>query len=129
MANGASLIGRVAMQTKLRLARTVYPDRVGKALYDEMGIEEKEVVKRTPKKTGKLRSTIHRIGPSQEGQTTSVLIVAGGPEAPHAPIVHEDLEAIHPIGQAKFLESVILESRGFIAARVARRIRISDWVD
>jgi hypothetical protein len=44
-------------------------------------------------------------------------------------IVHEDLDAFHKVGQAKYLESVIMESRGFIGARVARRLNIAEWVD
>lgn len=91
-------------------------------LYVEMGIEEKEVIRRTPEETGRLRGTIKRIGPKIEGNSASVLIVAGGPDAPYAPDVHEDLDAIHPVGQAKFLESVLMESRPFIGARVAKRV-------
>jgi hypothetical protein len=53
------------------------------------------------------------------------LIVAGGPAAPYAIYVHEDLEAIHPVGQAKFIESVLLESRPFMAARIAKRIDLN----
>jgi hypothetical protein len=128
MASGARLSGKVEMQGRFRNVTTNYGDRVGRAAYAEMGIEEAEVIKRTPKLSGDLRGTIHRIGPRQEGKTISVLIVAGGPDAPYAWIVHEDLEAIHKIGQAKYLESVIMESRSFIGARVARRLNIADWV-
>jgi hypothetical protein len=39
--------------------------------------------------------------------------------------VHEDLTALHKIGQAKYLESVIMESRPFMAARVARRMDLN----
>lgn len=128
MSSGARLNGRSDMQSKLQNVSNNYPDRVGRALYAEMGIEEKEVIKRTPKDSGDLRGTIHRIGPRQEGKTISVLIVAGGPDAPYALIVHEDLEAIHKIGQAKYIESVIMESRAFIGARVAGRLNIAEWV-
>lgn len=128
MASGAKLFGRSEMQTKLRGAKSSYGSRVGNALYAEMGIEETEVVKRTPKESGDLRKTIHRIGPRQEGNFISVLIVAGGPDAPYAFVVHEDLEAIHEVGQAKYLESVIMESRSSIGTRVARRLNIADWV-
>lgn len=129
MAAGAKLIGKEAMKGKLSNVLKNYPERVGNALYDEMGIEEKEVVKRTPELSGKLRKTVHRIGPSVQGTTIAVLIVAGGPDAPYAMIVHEDLLALHTIGQAKYLESVIMESRAFIGARVAKRLHIEDWVN
>ena len=129
MAEGARLVGKPEMQGKLRNVAKNYPDRVGKALYAEMGIEEVEVKKRTPFESGDLRDTIHRIGPRKEGETISVLIVAGGPDAPYAIVVHEDLEAIHRVGQAKYLESVILESRAYIGSRVARRLDIANWVN
>lgn len=129
MADGAKLFGRSDMQAKLRNASKNYPDKVGKALWVEMGVELVEVIKRTPKESGDLRDTIHRIGPKKEGNTISVLIVAGGPDAPYAIVVHEDLEAIHQVGQAKYLESVILESRAYIGARVARRLNIAEWVN
>jgi hypothetical protein len=51
-------------------------------------------------------------------------IVAGGPSAPYAIFVHEDLDAKHKVGQAKFLESWLLESRPNMTARVARRVKI-----
>jgi hypothetical protein len=129
MATGAKLNGKEEMKQKLSSVARNYPDRVGKALYMEMGVELNEVIKRTPKESGDLRSTEKRIGPSQQGKSITVLIVAGGPEAPYALIVHEDLEAFHAIGQAKYLESVIMESRPYIGARVARRLNIADWVN
>jgi hypothetical protein len=129
MATGAKLNGKDAMKQRLLNVAKNYPIRVGNALYAEMGIELNEVIKRTPKDTGDLRSTEKRIGPSQQGNSITVLIVAGGPDAPYATIVHEDLEAFHRVGQAKYLESVIMESRPYIGARVARRLNIAEWVD
>jgi hypothetical protein len=53
-----------------------------------------------------------------------VRMAFGGPAAPYAIKVHEDLEAFHRVGQAKFLESVLLESAPHLAQRVSRRIRL-----
>jgi hypothetical protein len=128
MAAGAKLSGVEEMKEEFRSILKNYPDRVGRALYQEMGVELREVIKRTPKDTGDLRSTEHLLGPTKEGNSIVVLIVAGGPEAPYAMIVHEDLEAFHSVGQAKYLESVLLESRSFMGARVARRLNIAEWV-
>ena len=128
MAAGAKLEGVVEMKEKFRNILKNYPDRVGNALYMEMKIELQEVIKRTPKDTGDLRSTEKLIGPAKEGNSIVVLIVAGGPDAPYAMIVHEDLEAFHAVGQAKYIESVLMESRSFMGARVARRLNIADWV-
>jgi hypothetical protein len=46
----------------------------------------------------------------------------GGASVLYAIFVHENLENFHPIGQAKFLESVINESRSYMAARIAARL-------
>jgi len=123
------LFGAAEMKARILKAALVGPKRVGEALFEEMGVELKEVVKRTPKASGDLRASEKRLGPFMDGSSIIVLIVAGGPDVPYAMIVHEDLDAIHPIGQAKYIESVLLESRSFIAARVARRINIADWVN
>lgn len=120
------LVGKVEMKAKILKAALVGPRKVGEALFDEMGVELAEVVKRTPKDSGDLRASEKRLGPFMDGSSIVVLIVAN---TPYAMIVHEDLDAFHPTGQAKYIESVLMESRGFIGARVARRINIADWVN
>ena len=52
----------------------------------------------------------------------AVALTFGGPAVDYAGLVHEDLDAIHPVGQAKFLESTLMESRPFLAARIGKRI-------
>jgi hypothetical protein len=101
---------------------------IGRAIYQETSIELKEVKRRTPVDKGALRASEHVEGPLRTGPNDSIiyaLIVAGGPAAPYAIYVHEDLEAIHPVGEAKFIESVLLESRPFMAARIAKRIDLN----
>jgi hypothetical protein len=124
------------MQRKLRAFGRKYPDEVGRALYLETEIEATEVKKRTPSGTqtmryprgtrpGSLRASVHVIGPMRVGDKVYTLIVAGGTAAPYALYVHEDLEAFHRTGQAKYIESVILESRPFILQRVAARVELN----
>jgi hypothetical protein len=72
--------------------------------------------------SGALRASVRVIAPVRKGTSVFVLVAAGGPSAPYAIYVHEDLDAFHKVGQAKYLESVILESRAFMAARVAKRV-------
>jgi hypothetical protein len=126
---GAKLLGREAMQDKFRNVLKNAPNKVGAAMMAEMSIELLEVKKRTPKLSGALRESEHLIGPKFDGDSIIVLIVAGSADAPYAMIVHEDLEAFHKVGQAKYLESVLLESRSFIGLRVAKRLNIAEWVD
>lgn len=113
------------MSGKLRRFGKVFPERVGAALYQETEIETTEAKRRTPVDTGNLRASVHTEGPEFEGDSIYTQIVAGGVSAPYAIYVHENLEAFHKVGQAKFIESVILESRPFLAARVARRIQLA----
>jgi hypothetical protein len=118
------MTGAAAMKKKFERLKEKLPDEVGRALYEETQIEEKEVVRRTPKETGDLRSTVHIVGPIREGRTVYCLILAGGPDAPYAFIVHEDLDAHHDVGQAKYIESVLMESRSFMGVRVMNRIEL-----
>ena len=107
----------------LRLAEAI-PNEVGRALYEEAQVERTESMRRTPVDTGALRSSHDVTKPDIRGRQISVSITVGGVAAPYAVIVHEDLYATHPVGQAKFLESTVLESAPHLAARVARRISL-----
>jgi len=117
------------MQAKLRRFANKFPDEVGRALYQEAQVELTEVKRRTPVDTGELRASEHVVGPiilaKGQGRIIYVLIVAGGVAAPYALYVHEDPDAFHKVGQWKYIESVILESRAYMAARVASRIELN----
>lgn len=68
-----------------------------------------EMKRRTPKATGALRASGLVIGPTAVGDAWEVHMVFGGPAAPYAWFVHENLRAHHPFGQAKYVESVVVE--------------------
>lgn len=128
MASGARLLGASDMKKKITSVEDNFFGRVSSALLAEMGIDLLEVYKRTPVLTGELRTTEKLMGPFKNGNSIVVMIVCGGPEAPYAAIVHEDLEAFHKFGQAKYLESVLFESRPFMGQRVSKRLNIAEWV-
>lgn len=116
------------MQTKVARIARQFPDQVAAALTEEAEIEATEVRRRTPVATGALKGTIHVVPPERTGfagRDIEAYVVAGGVAAPYALVVHEDLEAFHPVGQAKYLESVILESRPFMGERIARRVQFT----
>ncbi len=128
------------MQRKLRIFGRKYPDEVGRALYLETEIEATEVKRRTPvwnpdnpvptgHVPGSLRASIHVIGPIRIGDRVYTLIAAGGTAAPYALYVHEDLEAFHRTGEAKYIESVILEAAPYLLGRVAKRVLINRLAD
>jgi hypothetical protein len=93
-----------------------------KALYIEALKIMAVSIMRTPVDTGALRASHSVSRPETNGDDTSVTISVGGPSAPYAIYVHENLEAHHPVGQAKFLESAILEARGEIGQNIIMRI-------
>jgi len=121
----ARLSGAIEMKKKLLRLRWGMPAEIDSALYQETEVEVKEVKRRTPVKHGPLRASVHTVGPIRSGRTTYTLIVAGGPAAPYAIYVHENLRAFHKVGGAKYIESVVLESRPHMGARVARRIDLN----
>lgn len=99
-----------------------FPDRAGAALRKETEIEATESKKRTPVDTGNLRTTIHAEGPERKGRTITCAVVAGSASEDYALVVHEDLEAHHPVGQAKYIESTLNESAPHMLQRVANRL-------
>lgn len=122
MAGGLSGVSRFV--TNIKNVSKKWPDNVAKAQYIETQVELKEVIRRTPVDKGPLRASEHVVGPRRErGRRIVTEIVAGGPAAPYAIYVHEDPDALHPVGQWKFIESVLLESRPFMAERIAKRVR------
>jgi len=115
------LRGYADMQRKFTRLVNLTMDEGGKALYEEGKIEKTESQKRTPVDTRALRMS-HVVHPPTKSKNPQVHITAGGAPAPYGVYVHENLEANHKVGQAKFLESTIRESAPFMAARVAKRI-------
>lgn len=103
------------------------PDEFARALYQEAVIEEKECKRRTPVDTGTLRATVQVVGPVREGTTIRAWISAGteGPAADYALVVHEDLEAFHAVGEAKYIERPLMESAPYMAGRIAKRIDLN----
>lgn len=122
---GASLGGGKNVKDRLRKFGKQFPDEVARGLYIETEIEAKEVKRRTPVDTGELRASVHVIGPVRRFRQIYTEIVAGGPAAPYAIYVHEDPDAYHKVGEWKYIESVLLESRPYMAERVAKRIDLN----
>lgn len=120
------------MRNKIREIYRNYPTRVERALFVEANIEMTEAKRRTPVDTtenaphpGQLRAsgTVHP--PERSGQSISIMLSFGGAAKDYAIHVHENPDAIHPIGQWKFLESVLNESRSHMASRVGARLNLN----
>lgn len=78
-----------------------------------------------PVKFGNLRATGHVEKVQRVGKTLSVRLVYGGPSAPYALIVHEDLIARHaPPTGAKYLERPLVDATPGMPARLAARLKL-----
>lgn len=93
------------------------------ALYQEaeliMGRAKREFV---PVDTGALRASGHVQRPEDTSNGYRVVMGFGGPSAPYALKVHEDLETPHRVGSAKYLETPLLEAENGMLVRIAQRI-------
>lgn len=80
-----------------------------------------------PVDTGALRNSGHVVPPDMAQPVISVTIGFGGPAAPYAAIVHEDLTKRHPVGGAKYLSRPLREAipriRAAITAAITRALR------
>lgn len=88
--------------------------------------EAREVMERAkrrcPVATGALRDS-HRVEVERTRDGVSARVIAGGPGAPYAYYVHENLEAAHHDGgDAKWLETSLYEAKPRFASNVAARI-------
>ncbi len=119
-----SIKGAAEMEAKIKAAVSSLSLRAKKALYIEAQIEMTESKRRVPVDTGVLRNSGQVSLPVQEGRKISVTLSYGGAAADYAVPVHENLEAFHKVGQAKYLESVLDESAPHMAERLASRINL-----
>lgn len=118
--------GQSSMMQRVQGMFKDFPEHVAIALRAEAEIEMTEAKHRTPVKTGVLRASGMVSGPDSQGR---VVMSFGGAAEEYAIEVHENLEMFHKNGQAKFLESVFLESLPHIADRVRSRVRrMLGWV-
>lgn len=103
------------------------------AAYQEMKTELIEMKRRTPvwnparpvpanHVPGSLRASGKVVKQEIEGNRVGVTVSFGDETVDYAVYVHEDMEAHHAIGQAKFVSSVLNESATHMASRIASRV-------
>lgn len=130
------LSGVSASLSSLKRIQEKLPNEISRALFAEANIEMTEAKRRTPVwnpanklPPGHVPGTLRASGmvhpPVWEMGRLTVELTFGGGASEYALYVHEDLDAFHATGQAKFLESTIMESAPHMAARVARRIKLA----
>lgn len=120
------LTGAAEMKRKIRAVNM--GTRAEKALFIEANIEMTEMKARTPvditpnaPHPGQLRAsgTVH---PAFREGDNIVVIVSFGTD--YAIYVHENPDAYHPVGEYKYAESVLNESRPHMPARLALRMAV-----
>jgi hypothetical protein len=115
--DGANIYG-LTRQVERRM-----PGLIGPILVSIMTEELKRaIIPATPFQYGALRESEKVIGPFFERGLISAGVTAGDFDAPYAVFVHEDLDAHHKIGHAKFIEQPLRESAPFMTQRIAAKL-------
>jgi len=122
----ASLEGEKELKAKLRAIagdKGMRKHARGAAL-EVAALMLEQMKARTPVKTGKLRASERiKVMVSSKKEDIRISLLAGGPDVPYARIIHEDRKLRHPNGgQAKYMESVILEAVPTAAKQLADKI-------
>ena len=123
-----SSVAKVAK--KLKKVEKEIPIEMAAALYQEALVITGVSMGRTPVDTTALRDSHEVSDPRWKGKMLHVDIKVGGPAASYAVAVHERTDARHQPpygtgGQAKFLESAVLEAQPQLAKRIAKRIDLN----
>lgn len=118
------LYGFEAMNKRILNLIRALPDEIERAMI----IEETDTLllaqSRTPVKTGDLRAS-GQLGETQISGNEIAIPITFGIDLTYAIYVHENLEAQHPNGgQAKFLESAVLDRILDKSKRVAANIKL-----
>ncbi|MFI5224728.1 MAG: hypothetical protein ACHQX3_10915 [Nitrospirales bacterium] len=127
--------GISAMSSKILGIAEAQPAKIARALFIEGNIEMTEAKKRTPVDVdysggrkpphpGQLRDSGTCHPPIREGKKIFVILSFGGAAIDYAIYVHEIIGNYHTVGQAKYLESVLNESRPYMSARLGERLKL-----
>lgn len=107
------------MLSKMRGLRADYNKSAERSVNKFGNVEMREMKKLVPIDTGELRDS----GFVKVEVQASLIRLIMGFSAHHAIFVHEDLEAFHRVGQAKYFEIPWNESSPFFLQRVAADIK------
>jgi hypothetical protein len=119
----ATLGGIPTLRAQLRAAAQKFPHRVAGGVYRVCDGQLMPRMKEdTPVDTGDLKNSGHTQLPVIEGHTITVTMGFGGGAVDYAVYVHENLEARHNVGRAKFMERVLLDTQDQIPAMLLAEI-------
>ena len=129
---GLVLEGTPRLRAVLRRLVADAPKAMARALFTEANLIMGEAKKQTPVDSGNLRASGHVQPPVETPGKVSVTLGFGGPaggggantaDVGYAVLVHEDLQAKHKVGNAKYLERPMLAAAKGLEGRLAKRMR------
>lgn len=109
----------------LTALRSTAPAHLNAALYRFACRVMTASLRLVPVDTGSLRRSHFVSAPTEQSTTTTIL--SAGYVAPYAGYVHEDMQAEHINGMAKFLEGPYLELMPTAASTIAADMAKSKW--
>lgn len=110
------------MKRKIRALAEKFPARLDRALkLRAEGVMTRAKSEFVPVDLGALRSSGHVGDPerSGDGRDVEIMLSFGGPAAPYALVQHENLDYVHRVGEAKYLEKPLMEAVGTLAGDLA----------
>lgn len=121
--SGVTVTGTEEMAQVLKQLSERAAPAMAKALTNEAERIMGEAKDLCPVDTGTLKASGHVQEPELIGERVSVTMGFGGAASDYAIIVHEDLSAYHPVGQAKFLEQPLMEAAGSMESRIVESLQ------
>ncbi len=118
----------IAMRRRLTILADVAAEEFAEAAFEEYKIEAKEARRITPVDTGSLRETVEAFEPEIHSKIIYAGLQAGGDDVNYAVYVHEDMEAFHPVGQAKYLATPLFASGPDMPRRIGARIDFGKYI-
>jgi hypothetical protein len=96
---------------------------IGAEMYIEAEATMTESKTECPVDTGALRASGTVALPEFKDQGVVVEMGYGGPAAPYALYVHEDPQAVHPVGNYKYLENPVNRRASGMTERIGRGVQ------
>ncbi len=117
-----NVTGANAIDAELRRLQTAAPEALARALFEEALAVDAVSVEKTPVDIGTLRKSHYVSPPVKEAGGFTVELGNG---TDYAVYVHENLDARHDDGEAKFLEKALAERTQGYAQRLAKRTQMN----
>ena len=124
------LIGQEKLAARLQVLDKEMTQKTADALQKAGGEIIRIAIPKTPIATGELRARSFNEGPLQEGDKHTQVVgyekFAGDwdKDNAYAVQVHEDKEAKHKVGEAKFLEHAVQETESYLLKYLAKEMEL-----